>query len=333
MKKILFVTTGGTIASSPTAEGLAPSLSGTELLACLPELSTLCEAHTLPLYAIDSTDMTPAHWLGLARAIEEHYDAYDGFVVCHGTDTLAYTAAALSYLIQDSAKPVVLTGAQKPISFSITDAKRNLRDSVVYALAPGSRGVAVVFDGLVIAGTRAKKEKTYSFDAFTSVNFPPLARVMDDRVLRYLDMPAPAGPPRFYRALDTRVFLLKLTPGLTPALLAPVVAESRCVIVESYGAGGIPAALAGELARRMAEPDKLLVLATQVPYEGSNASAYAVGGRLRGRCRFLEARDMTPEAVYAKLLWLLAQELPFAELERRFYAELWFDTLAGRGAS
>ena len=153
-QRILFITTGGTIASVHTPQGLRPVLSSDELLAHLPELNDLCIPETLALCSIDSTDLGQEHWLMMARAIQENYALYDGFIICHGTDTLAYSAAALSYLIQNADKPIILTGAQQPISNEITDAKKNLRDSVICALDPGSRGVMVVFGGHVIAGDR-----------------------------------------------------------------------------------------------------------------------------------------------------------------------------------
>ena len=165
-QRLLFITTGGTIASVRTQQGLKPVLTSEELLAHLPELKELCCPETLALCSIDSTDLGQEHWLMMARAIQENYALYDGFIICHGTDTLAYSAAALSYLIQNADKPIILTGAQQPISNEITDAKKNLRDSVVCAIDPGSRGVMVVFGGHVIAGTRAKKNKTISYDAF-----------------------------------------------------------------------------------------------------------------------------------------------------------------------
>ena len=179
-QRLLFITTGGTIASVRTAQGLKPVLTSEELLAHLPELQQLCCPETLNLCSIDSTDLGPEHWLMMAKAVQENYALYDGFIICHGTDTLAYSAAALSYLIQNADKPIILTGAQQPISNEITDAKKNLRDSVICALDPGSRGVMVVFGGHVIAGTRAKKNKTISYDAFASVNFPALALVQGD---------------------------------------------------------------------------------------------------------------------------------------------------------
>ena len=135
-QRLLFITTGGTIASVRTQQGLKPVLTSEELLAHLPELNELCCPDTLALCSIDSTDLGPEHWLMMAKAVQENYALYDGFIICHGTDTLAYSAAALSYLIQNADKPVILTGAQQPISNEITDAKKNLRDSVICALDP-----------------------------------------------------------------------------------------------------------------------------------------------------------------------------------------------------
>ena len=177
MKKILLIATGGTIASTPTEQGLAPGLSSRELLDTVPELGSVCRIDTLQLFNLDSTNICQEHWLKLAHLVEEYYDMYDGFVICHGTDTLAYTAAALSYMIQNSAKPIVVTGAQKPINMDVTDAKSNLLDSFIYAADDSSQNVNIVFDGKVIAGTRAKKTKTVSYDAFDSINFPQLAQV------------------------------------------------------------------------------------------------------------------------------------------------------------
>lgn len=329
-KKLLFITTGGTIASVKTENGLAPLLSSTELLANLPELSRLCSPETLALCSIDSTDITPGHWIALARAIRDNYARYDGFIVCHGTDTMGYTAAALSYLIQDAEKPVILTGAQQPISNEITDAKKNLRDSVICALDPGSRGVMVVFGGKVIAGTRAKKNKTVSYDAFESVNFPVLAQVQGDRLVRFVPTPAPAGPVRFFDTLAPRVFLLKLTPGMDPTLLSAVFARYDCVIVESFGVGGIPQALMDAFAEGLGaygHTHKILIMTTQVTYEGSDVGIYEVGKRVRDRFRFLEAHDMTIEAVYTKIMWLMAQEFEsFEDLQREFYRPVNFDT-------
>ncbi len=329
-KALLFITTGGTIASVKTENGLAPLLTSGELLAALPELSSLCRPETLQLCSIDSTDMTPAHWVSLAAAIRKQYEQYDGFIICHGTDTMGYTAAALSYLIQDADKPIILTGAQQPISDEVTDAKKNLRDSVICALDPGSRGVMVVFGGKVIAGTRAKKTRTVSYDAFESVNFPQLAQVQGNRLVRFVPTPDPAGPVRFYDRLAPKVFLLKLTPGMPPHLIPAVFGQYDCVIVESFGVGGIPQALMDAFAIGLGEYDhthKILIMTTQVTYEGSDVGIYEVGKRVRDRFRFLEAHDMTIEAVYTKIMWLMAQDpSSFEELQEKFYKPINFDT-------
>ena len=238
----------------------------------------------------------------MAKAVQENYALYDGFIICHGTDTLAYSAAALSYLIQNADKPIILTGAQQPISNEITDAKKNLRDSVICALDPGSRGVMVVFGGHVIAGTRAKKNKTISYDAFASVNFPALALVQGDRLVRYVASPWPTGPVEFGRALNPKVFLLKLTPGLGPELIPAIFQQYDCVIVESFGVGGIPQRLMDAFAEEWAIYDqthKILILTTQVTYEA--AMWHLRGGkRVKNRFRFLEAHDMTIEAVVTR---------------------------------
>ena len=172
-KKILFITTGGTIASVRTPQGLRPVLSSEELLAHMPALAQLCQPDTLALCSIDSTDMSPALWLDMARAIEQNYSRYDGFILCHGTDTLAYTAAALSYLVQNAGKPIILTGAQQPISGEITDAKKNLWDSVLCALDPGSRGVMVVFGGVRDRGHPGQKEQDHQLRRLCVGQFPP----------------------------------------------------------------------------------------------------------------------------------------------------------------
>ena len=133
MKRILMIATGGTIASKRDVNGLKPLITSEEILSYVPDTREFCQTDTLQLFNIDSTNIQPMHWLAMANAIEERYMEYDGFVICHGTDTMAYTAAALSYLIQNSRKPIVITGAQKPIDMEITDAKTNLSDSLLFA--------------------------------------------------------------------------------------------------------------------------------------------------------------------------------------------------------
>lgn len=329
------MTTGGTIVSRPTEHGLAPGIQGEELLAGLEDLKCSCEIKVLEVCSIDSTNMTWKHWLKLVQLLKENYDSYDGFVICHGTDTMAYTAAALSYMAQNLGKPVVLTGSQQPAGKRITDAGRNLRDALAVAVEEGSRGVQVVFNGQVIAGTRAKKVKSFSFDAFTSINFPLLGLVQNGRVIRYLSEEPSEKGPVFYTKINPRVFLLKLTPGMDPCILEQVFRMFDCVIVESFGVGGIPDSIAEEFFRILSgyQPEeKILIMTTQVTYEGSNVDIYQVGRRVKEKYRFLEAYDMTLEAVFAKIMWILGMgSLKFEEIEDLFYKRVQFDNYAPTG--
>ena len=143
MKKILMLATGGTIASKDSGQGLTPAITSQEILSYVPAIGQLCQVEAIQLMNLDSTNITPRHWQEMARAVEEHYDQYDGFVITHGTDTMAYTAAALSYLIQYSEKPIVITGSQKSICLENTDARLNLYNSFLYAAAEGSHGVSL----------------------------------------------------------------------------------------------------------------------------------------------------------------------------------------------
>ncbi len=148
-KRILLIGTGGTIASEMGENGLTPERTSEQLLKYIPDISGICEISCCQLFSLDSTNIQPKHWARIAGAIRERYREFDGVVVAHGTDTMAYTAAGLSYLIQGCPKPIVLTGAQKPIGFETTDSKQNLRDAVTVA-ASDMAGVMLVFNGKII---------------------------------------------------------------------------------------------------------------------------------------------------------------------------------------
>ena len=329
MKKILLIATGGTIASKYTAEGLAPQISADELLEYIPEALEFCTIDTVQPFALDSTNVCADHWLKLARLIESKYEFYDGFVLCHGTDTMAYTAAALSYLIQNNRRPIVITGAQKPIDLAITDARSNLLDSLRFASHDRAHGISIVFGGKVIAGTRAKKEFSKSYNAFSSIDFPYLAVIQDRRILRYLPMLPYEKPVRFYENLSDNVFLLKLIPGISPVLLPAIFEHYDAIIVESFGVGGIPASIKEpfyELCQKY--PEKLIIMCTQVSHEGSDMTVYEVGHEMKTLCNILESYDMTPEAVATKTMWLLGNRPDDHESrEKAFYKPINYDTV------
>ena len=329
MKKVLMLGTGGTIASDMTHSGLTPKLTTQQLVENVPEIKTMCEVSCKQLFSIDSTNITPAHWLTIARAIREEYDNYDGFVIAHGTDTMAYTAAALSYLIQYSPKPIILTGAQKPILFENTDSKANLADAFRCAVSDLC-GVLIVFNGKVILGTRARKVRTTSLQAFSSINYPFLAVLQNGFLMEYI-RPACLERPIFYDCLNDRVGLLKMIPGTDCGLLSYLLEHNDAVIIESYGTGGLPSyqnsGFFDVIQEATEKGGKTIVMTTQVQNEGSNLAVYDVGFRLKNDLHLLEAYDMTTEAVLAKLMWILGQTGDAAMVRRLFYTEVSHDLL------
>lgn len=326
-KKILLIATGGTIASKQTGHGLTPLLCAEEILSYIPAVYEVCRPEAVQICNIDSTNMEPKHWKLLIKTIRETYDAYDGFVIAHGTDTMAYTAAALSYMIQNSGKPVVLTGAQKSIDLEITDAKTNLLDSFIYASDERSQGVQIVFGGKVIAGTRAKKVRSKSYNAFDSIDYPFLAIMQDKRIMRYIEPVPFTGEPVFYEEMNENIFLMKLIPGISPKGLQFFFEQYDGIIIESFGVGGIPASI-GDIFYELYEkyPQKVIIMATQVAHEGSDMTVYEVGNKIKKDCRILESYDMTLEAVIAKAMWMLGNPgCGSSTPEELFYQKINYD--------
>lgn len=312
MRRVLMLATGGTIASKESGQGLSPAITSEEILSYVPDVGRLCQVEAVQLMNLDSSNITPRHWLKIAAAIRDSYNSYDGFVVTHGTDTMAYTAAALSYLIQDSPKPIVITGSQKSICLHDTDARMNLYNSFLYAADRDSHDVSLVFDGRVILGTRARKERTKSYNAFSSVDYPEVGVIRDGKLIRYL-APRPyayGAEPVFCDRLEERVLLLTLIPGMGAEALRRLKDSYQAVILQSFGVGGLPGGGSGPLAQAMGEwlsAGKTIVMMTQVPYEGSDMALYQVGQQVKEKYRLIEAYNMTLEAATAKLMWALGQ--------------------------
>ena len=310
MKRVLVIATGGTIASAEEGSGLAPALTGEQLVTFVPEVAQICHVEVSQVMNVDSTNMRPEGWLAIAGEVRRSYDDFDGFVVLHGTDTLAYTAAGLSYLVQGSPKPVVLTGSQLPMGDPDTDGKRNLLDAVRVACDDAAAGVMVAFGGKVISGTAARKVRTRSFEAFDSLNVPDLGCVRDGRV-EWADG-AEAGDVtsgvRFYDALNPRVAVLKITPGMDALVVDALRPACDALVVEAFGLGGIPE-YDGITDTLLAWVDagKTLVMTTQCPYEGADLSVYEVGRAFCDRPGVLMGGSATTEALLAKTMWALAQ--------------------------
>ena len=327
MKRILVIATGGTIACRSTENGLVPQINMEVFLNYVPRIHELCELHAIQQMNLDSTNMQPKHWIEIMKAVKENYERYDGFVILHGTDTLAYTAAALSYLIQNSQKPIVLTGAQKPIDQDISDAKSNLIQSILYAISEESTNVSFVFDGEVIAGTRGRKVRSKSFNAFSSVNFPHKAVIRDNKVFHYIEETI-SKPVQFYEKLKERVVVLQLIPGMTADILDYFKGRYDAVVIEGFGVGGIPSCEElkfKEKTEELLDEDVEVVITTQVPMEGSNLDIYEVGRVFKQNKRILEAYDMTIEAIVTKLMWVLAHSHSHEEVRKLFYTKINFD--------
>ena len=331
MKKILLIATGGTIASKYTDKGLSPQISAEELLSYVPEAREFCEIDHIQPFNLDSTNVCSRQWTQLAALIEKKYEYYDGFVICHGTDTMAYTAAALSYLIQNNLKPIVVTGAQKPIDLAITDARANLLDSLRFASHPKAHGTNIVFGGSVIAGTRAKKERSKSYNAFSSINYPDIAVIQDRRIVFYIDDKNHITDRiRFYHKLDDRVFLLKLIPGSNGAIIDSLADTTDALIIESFGVGGLPDYGDDEFyqaIKRFVEKGKIVIMATQVTHEGSDMSVYQVGKMIKREFSLLESYDMTLEATVAKTMWALQESIDPDGFREKFYKKINHDIM------
>lgn len=310
MKKLLILGTGGTIACAKTEFGLAPSASVSELM---KGLELPAEIYGEQLFNLDSTNMTPRHWEKLSRRIHECYDEFDGFVVTHGTDTMAYAAASLSCLIQNSRKPIVFTGSMKPMTDEDSDAPKNLRDAVKFAADGRAFGVRAVFDGAIIDGRCAHKYETENIDSFDSVNRDDFGFFNSDGRIFFDEKYS--GETCFYEHLSDDVFHVKLIPG--QKLYVPE--NTKSLILESYGAGGVPDYLLGEVTE-LAVKGVYVIIATQCPYGGTHLNEYEVGQYAAKVCPLLETGKMTVEYAVAKARWALAYSDNYEDFKRLFNA-------------
>lgn len=329
-KKILLIGTGGTISSCDDGQGLSPGIRVDELTKFCPYIKELCDIDCVQPFFLDSTNIRPGHWLKLADTVRKHYNDYDGFVITHGTDTMGYTASGLSYLLQNSRKPIVLTGSQKPIDEPGSDAIRNLTDAFICACDDDCHDVMVAFFGDVIAGTRARKNYSRSYAAFGSINFPEIAKVDNNEVIHYIRNDV-AGEPVFYDYLNPNVGVLKFVPGLRNEILQSLIEQYDGLVIESFGVGGLPeySDYYSQI-KQASEQGKLIVMTTQVANEGSDLSVYKVGTQVKNNLKVLEAHDMTTESAFAKLMWILGCTSDFDTAKKYFYTTVNHDILCNR---
>ncbi|KRL90340.1 asparaginase [Lactobacillus kalixensis] len=316
-KKILLLSTGGTIASVVSESGLVPKESGEELIKLLGDLPY--EIDVKDILQLDSSNIQPEEWKYIAEKIYKYRLDYDGIVVSHGTDTMAYTASMLSFMLQNIEIPVVLTGSQVPINVVLSDAPDNLR--LAFAAAANCQaGIYLAFDRKVMLGCRTVKVRTINFNAFESVNVPPVAEVTSDGLVFKHKIADKQKKCVLNTNIDTHVSLVKLFPGFDPNLLFAM-ADSGChgIVIEAYGMGGMNyirrnmVGAVGDLIKRGIP----VIASSQCLYERSDLTKYEVG-RLALLEGAISARDMTSESAITKLMWALGQGMNVHEVTEFF---------------
>ena len=325
MPKLTLLATGGTVACTPGDNGLAPTLLARDLLRYLAD-DLPCEVKGQDVFLMDSSNMQPEEWSVLACAVQEALRDSDGAVITHGTDTMAYTAAALSYMLAGIGKPVILTGSQLPLLHALADARLNLLRAMDAALS-GVPGVYVCFGDMLISGVRCVKTHTTSMTPFASVNAPPAGRF--DAEGLHIDHPqpycplTPGEPFRVRSSIDPRVLLIKLVPGTSPEIFRFLGdAGYRGLVIETFGLGGLHY-IRRNLVSAMEELGKRgvrMLAVSQCLYEKADLSIYEVGRGLM-RQTVASGRDMTTEAAVCKMMWALGQEQPDLWLAHRLVGE------------
>ncbi len=318
MQKILLISTGGTIASIDSKDGLVPVDSHQLLKSILENEEATIDSKTI--LVLDSSNIQPEEWKIIAEEIYHNLSCYDGIIVTHGTDTMAYTASMISFMVQNPNIPIVFTGSQLPILHPLTDAIDNLR--CAFAMAKSKiPGVFLAFNRKIMFGCRSVKARTSSFDAFESINLFPLGRVSATGLSIQKNMiQTTQQPPRLVLDINTNVFLLKLTPTTNPSIIPLLLSAGiEGIVIEAYGAGGISYIrrdFIKEIKNAIAKGVPIVV-SSQCLYERSNFNIYEVGTKVIASGA-IEAYDMTSEAAVTKLMYTLGQTKDLAEIKKIF---------------
>ena len=321
-KKILLLTTGGTIASLPGGEGLEPQRSDV-MERELEQLRTYYEITVRDVMCLDSSNIRPEEWQTIARCIFEYRTGFDGIVVSHGTDTMAYTASAVTYMLPNIDLPVVFTGSQLPLADMLSDGPDNLRTAFAMA-ASGHPGVFLAFDRKVMLGCRAVKVRASGFSAFESVNARYAALVSNQGLVVDHDvLPRRTGEAELRTDISRNVFLLKLTPGLNPAVFDMLAAMGyKGIVIEAFGLGGVNVLHKGLRGIHRAVEDGIsVVVTTQCLYDSANLQVYQVGNKLL-ELGVIQGRDMTSEAAMTKLMWAIGQGMEPEQIAALFAKNL-----------
>ena len=321
MTNILLLYTGGTIGMVKEYDtGILKAFNFNELLKHIPELHQLdCHIDSVSFeHPIDSSNMNPSHWVEIATIIQEHYESHDGFVVLHGSDTMSYTASALSFMLENLAKPVIFTGSQLPIGDLRTDAKENLITSIQIAALreigkPVVREVGLYFEYKLYRANRTTKINAEHFQAFASLNYPQLVEsgvhltVFKENLLNI----HPRKKFKVHKIMDRNVALLKLFPGLNAVVVESIlsISELRGVILETYGAGNAPNEVwLINLIKKATSRGIHIVNVTQCSGGSVQMGQYETSEQLK-KLQVINGKDITTEAAMAKLMYLLGSDI------------------------
>ena len=304
--RLLFLFTGGTISMESGDSGhLMITKSAPNLLAHAPVLASVAEVETQAVANVDSSDLTPAHWQDLATIVAKSQHDYDGFVIVHGTDTMAFTACALSFMLGGDHKPVVLTGSQRPLRAPRTDARSNLVHSAISATM-NVREVGLYFGSHLYRGNRATKTSVYAYDAYASPNHPPLVELGVD-IQRVSPALQRTGPLTVRTETDDRVTVLSAFPGMQPtAVDALVEAGMRVIMLRGFGEGNLPTQGWPQAIRRATDAGVHVLVGSQCRAGASRPGRY-VGSDAAREAGAVYIGDMTGEAAVVKSMCLLGR--------------------------
>lgn len=323
MKKILIINTGGTFSSQATDEGLAPALKSSAILDSASGISADIELVAEDYCSLDSANIVPEDWISIADRVGGSVNDYDGFVIIHGTDTMAYTASMLSFMLKGIPVPVVLTGSQMPLGMPMSDALMNLH-CAVWMAASGVPGVYVAFDRKIMLGCRTSKVRTVSFNAFESINYPFAGEVNAYGLQLYTEGRTPSKDFRPHTNYSDRISILKLYPGMDPGVLTYLRDNGiQGVYIEGFGLGGVPF-LRKDFTAEIKKASDLgmpILVGSQCRYEGSDLSVYETGKRIL-ECGGIPVYDMTEEAIVTKLMWCLGQTKDYRNIRELFDTDL-----------
>ncbi|MFW9850147.1 MAG: asparaginase [Candidatus Thorarchaeota archaeon] len=309
--KVCIIATGGTIASvsDESTHSLRPGLKVNELLSTLPGMSDIEIIHK-DLFQIDSANLQPHHWQEIAAAIKEVNEEFPnlhGIVVTHGTDTMVYSASAVSFMVQDFGKPIVFTGSQISAAVPWSDGPRNILDAIRVAAFADLGETCIVFNGELHRPTRTKKTRSNTYDAYDTMDPRPLGVMAREIVLYEGRKKREDLVPRYDTRLDDRVFLLKVFPGIPPKILNRIIDLGyHGIVIEGYGEGSLPSqenALTGGISQAI-KLGSFVVVSSQCTYGQTDLSVYEVG-RAALEVGAMGAHDMTSEAAFVKLAWVL----------------------------